>query len=114
VSEDVFRQAAELECDFFAWLSRGSRDDIQAGADGLGLAQERLVAFMRDHRSELEADPHWQTYFNDLDRIERPVDADVAEQRRADRDRWAQDSSAAAAPVAPPNAGRQRGGRRDG
>jgi hypothetical protein len=112
VSEDVFRQAAELERVVFARLSRGSRDDIQAGADGLELAQERLVAFMRDHRSELEADPHWQTYFNDLDRIERPVDADVAEQRRADRDRWAQGSSAAPAPVAPPDTGRERGSSR--
>jgi hypothetical protein len=112
VSEDVFRQAAELERDFFARLSRGRRDDIQAGDGGLELAQERLVAFMRDHRSELEADPYWQTYFNDLDRIERPVDADVAEQRRADRDRWAQGSRAAPAPVAPPDTGRKRGSSR--
>jgi hypothetical protein len=112
VSEDVLRQAAELEHDFFARLSRGRRDDAQVGDGGLELAQDRLVAFMRDHRSELEADPHWQTYFNDLDRIERPVDADVAEQRRADRDRWAQGSSAAPASVPPPDTGRERGSSR--
>lgn len=106
MSEDVFRQAAELERTFFSWLSRANR------SDGLELAQERLVAFMRDHRSELEADPHWQTYFNDLDRVAGPVDAEVAEQRRAERDRWARGSSAAPAPVVPPDAGRERGASR--
>ena len=108
MSEDVFRQAAELERNFFSLMGRASRPD----ADGLELAQERLVAFMRDHRSELEADPHWQTYFNDLDRVAGLVDVDVVEQRRADRDRWAQGSSAAPVPVAPPDAGRERGASR--
>jgi hypothetical protein len=99
VSEDVVRQARELEGRFFI--------------AGVEAAQRELVEFLRAHRSELGSDPYWQAYIEDLDRgglLEPPGSADPAAQRLTERAVWSQGSSADA-PVAPP-ANRAAPGRR--
>jgi len=127
VTEDVFRRARELEERLFGWMSRANRQDVvqdedgprcgdtdrqaESAAGGADATERELVEFLRLHRWELESDPYWQVYIEDLDRaglLARPQDPDPAQRRRAERAEWARGSSATPPPAAP-DPGRPRG-----
>jgi hypothetical protein len=132
VSEYVFQRARELEREFFDWMSRANRPDVVRDEDGgmswgdtfsdaesaepeAAAAELTLYGFVRAHRSELESDPHWQVYIEDLDRVgllEQPAAPDAAEQRRVQRAEWARGPGGATPPPEAPGAGRPAGGRR--
>jgi hypothetical protein len=132
VSEDVFQRARELEREFFDSMSRANRPDVVRDEDGgmswgdtfsdaesaeeeSAAAELTLYCFVRAHRSELESDPHWQGYIEDLARVgllEQPATTDAAEERRVQRAEWARGPGGAAPPPEAPGAGRPAAGRR--
>lgn len=76
----VAREARYLKQDFFDLMSRAHRPDIVTMEDGsqgyadtfceaevlgrsgaVDAAEERLIAFLRDHREELAAHPQWSS-----------------------------------------------------
>jgi hypothetical protein len=129
VDEDVTFRALELQQRFFALMDEANRPDVvydeggpawgntYTGAEDPQLNAEVEAAgqeyeeYLRLRRSELEKYSYWRDQLTILDEAEpraRSVDSDPAEQRRADRTRRAQESSASS-PPASRGTGRPRG-----
>ena len=130
MDEDVTFRALELQQRFFALMEEANRPDVVYEGDGTpawgntytGAEDPQLNAeveaagreyeeYLRLHRAELGRYSYWRDQLKIVDDAEQQVpcvDSDPAEQRRAERTRRAQESSASSPPVSP-GTGRPRG-----